>query len=173
MPGRNPFDLLQDLRPINFEIVFVTAFDKYAAKAFRLGAIDYLLKPVSIDELKDTVEKVKSRISGKRNNERVETFLDAVSNKDNVQKITINSKDGFKFYEINNIVTCAAEGSYTILNLLNGEKVTSSASLKYFEELLPGDIFFRVHHSYLINFNHIKSYTKGRGGFVTMITRKS
>jgi two-component system, LytTR family, response regulator len=170
MPGRNAFDLLQDLRPINFEIVFVTAFDNYAVKAFRLGAIDYLLKPVSIDELKETVEKVKSRVSGKRKNERIKNYLDAEKNNDSVQKITINSKDGFKFYEINNIVTCTAEGSYTILNLLSGEKVTSSSSLKYFEELLPEDIFFRIHHSFLINFNHIKSYTKGRGGFATMIT---
>jgi two-component system, LytTR family, response regulator len=122
MPGRNAFDLLQDLRPINFEIVFVTAFDNYALKALRSGAIDYLLKPVSIDELKDTVEKVKSGISGKHNNERVENYLGSVKSNESVQKITIDSKSGFKFYEINSIVTCAAEGSYTILNLLSGKK---------------------------------------------------
>lgn len=168
MPGQNAFDLLENIRPVHFEVVFVTAFDKYAVRAFRTGAIDYLLKPVSIDELKDAVERVTNRLTTKSLNTRIEAYLDSINNKNAIQRIAIATKDGLIFFELANIVTCFAEGSYTIFKFLDGTKVTSSSSLGYFEEILPADIFFRPHHSIIINLAHVKSYYKGRGGYVTM-----
>lgn len=168
MPGQNAFDFLQAMRPVSFEVVFVTAFDQYAIKAFRYGAVDYLLKPVNIDELKETTRRILSRKRQKNINERIELYLDNLQAKQASRKLAIPSKDGFVFHDTEDILYCIAEGAYTSFILSGGKKLISTGTLKHFEELLPEADFFRINHSALVNLKHVTSYNKGRGGFVIM-----
>jgi two-component system LytT family response regulator len=166
MPGKNAFDLLSVFQPVKFEIVFVSAFDKYAIQAFKYSAIDYLLKPVSIDELIITVEKVRARISEKNMNWRLENYFNYKQNADS--KIAIKTSEGYFFCSPKEIIYCSASGAYTWLFLSDGQKMLSSDSLKEFEELLPANIFCRIHHAYLINISFASKYIKGRGGQVKL-----
>lgn len=168
MPGKNAFDLLEELRPLDFEVVFVTAFDKYAIRAFRIGAIDYLLKPVSIDDLRQAVTRLQERKDNDPGNQRMENYLDSVKNPGAPGKLVLNLKDGLGFFDISTIRYCLASGAYTEFHFADGKKVLTTGTLKSFEEVLPDDKFIRIHHSSIVNVDHIRSYTKGRGGFITM-----
>ncbi len=168
MPLENGFDLLTRLSPYNFEIVFVTAFDHYAIKAIRLEAFDYILKPVSIDALRDCIQRLKMKkqennteLPSKNKPEPEDTFK--------TKRAGFPTMNGFVFVEIDEIMYCEANGSYTKLNLINKKSILVSQHLKEIEEQLPLNIFFRIHHSFLINLNCIKSYVKGRGGYVEML----
>lgn len=168
MPGKNAFDLLEELRPLHFEVVFVTAFDKYAIRAFRIGAIDYLLKPVSIDDLRQTTRRLTERKGTDDTNQRVENYLDAVKQPGAPDKLVLNLKDGLGFFEISTIQYCLASGAYTEFHFADNRKVLTTGTLKSFEDVLPEEKFIRIHHSSIINLDYVKSYTKGRGGFITM-----
>jgi two-component system, LytTR family, response regulator len=168
MPGKNAFDLLEDLRPVNFEVIFVTAFDQHAIKAFRVGALDYLLKPVSIDDLKNSIQRVKERWQSAGANEKVEEYLNLLHKKESAKKIVLSVKEGLISYDIDKVLYCISEGAYTVFYFLDKSKIFTSGSLKSFEEILPSDSFARIHHSVIVNINQVATYTKGRGGYVTM-----
>lgn len=169
MPGKNAFDLIDYLSPVDFEIVFVTAFEHYALKAFRYSAIDYLLKPVNISELREAVKKAGKRMKERNFQHRLDNFFNIERKKET--KIAIQLKDGYSFVNYNDIVVCASEGSYTVIYLANGSKLLSSNNLKHFTELLPEDIFCRIHHSHVVNLNHAVSYSKGRSGTLVMANK--
>ncbi len=169
MPGKNAFDLIDALTPVGFEIIFVTAFEHYALKAFRYSAIDYLLKPVNIRELREAIEKAGKRVKERNFQDRLDNFFDIEKKKET--KIAIQLKDGYSFINYNDIVCCSSEGAYTMLFLINGEKLLSSNNLKHFTELLPEDVFCRVHHSHLVNLDHAVKYSKGRGGTLVMVNK--
>ena len=169
MPYGNAFDLLDRLRPIDFEIIFITAFDSYSLKAFKYSAIDYLLKPVDITELQEATDKAIQKISNKSINEQVELLLSNFKNPQNsLQKIAIPTLDGFVFLHVDDIIRCEANGSYTFIYIVNSEKIIASKSIKEYEEILPQAVFCRIHNSHLVNLNRIKKYSKGRGGTVIM-----
>ena len=169
MPYGNAFDLLDKLLPISFEVIFVTAFNDYAIKAFKYAALDYLLKPVNINELKVAVGKAVKRLGEKHVNTRVESLLNNMKTENSqLQKIGLPAPDGFRFEKIQNILFLEANGSYTNVYLKDGVKEVVSKNLNYFDEILPAGDFCRVHHSYLININAVKKYFKGRGGYVEM-----
>jgi len=169
MPFGNGFDLLAKLMPINFEVVFTTAFNKYAVQAFRFSAIDYLLKPIDPTELIAAVQKVKVKLASTIVDKRVETLLENIKT-DNIgrKKIAFFSVDTMVFEEIDNIMHLQAEGNYTHIYFKNKKKEVVTKRIKEFEELLPNHIFCRVHNSHIININHIKKYHKGRGGYLEM-----
>ena len=167
MPGKNAFDLIDQLMPVDFEIIFVTAFEHYALKAFRYSAIDYLLKPVNIRELQEAVEKAGRRIKERNFQERLDNFFNIERKKET--KIAVQLKDGYGFINYNDIVCCTSEGTYTVISLVNGNKLISSNNLKHFSELLPEDLFCRIHNSHLVNLHHALSYSKGRGGTLLMV----
>ena len=169
MPFGNAFTLLDKLSPVSFEVIFITAFNEYAVKAFKYAALDYILKPVNINELKAAVNKVVQRFYEKNVNTRVASLLSNLK-VDNRQapKIGLTTPDGFRFEDINNIMFLEASGSYTNVFIKGNTKELVSRNLKEFEELLPSTIFCRVHHSHLININYVKKYFKGRGGYVEM-----
>ena len=170
MPFGNAFDLLEKMMPVRFEVVFVTAFDHYAITAFKYSALDYLLKPVSIDELKRVVSKAKQRVGEKTVNLRVESFMNNFRNDSpGLKKIGLPITDGLVFEETDNIVHLEAEGNYTRVFTKDQKKKTVTKSLKEFEDILPTNIFCRIHHSHIINLNYIKKYYKGRGGYVELI----
>jgi two-component system, LytTR family, response regulator len=169
MPYGNAFDLLDKLMPVEFEIIFITAFNEYALKAFRYSALDYLLKPVSIQELKGAVEKAFQRIDLKITNAQLKNLLENLKKeKEGLQQVALPAKDGFIFVPTDDILRCEASGAYTHVFTRNNGEILSSKSIGEYEEMLPENIFFRVHHSHLINLYEIKKYHRGRGGYVEM-----
>ncbi len=173
MPFGNGFELLNKLTPINFEVVFITAFNNYAIKAFKYSVIDYLLKPVNIDELKAAVIKVKNKLETTNVALRIDSLLSNLKmEKSGQKKIGITTEEGILFEEIDNIMYLEAEGSYTTIFLKGDKKEITSRTLKDLEDILPDTIFFRVHNSSIININYIKKYYKGRGGYVEMEDHK-
>ncbi len=168
MPRMNGFEMLNAIREKNFRIIFTTAYDQYAIKAIKYAAFDYLLKPIDIDELQSTVKSISS-------SENLHTPKQIELLQQNMQhpmkqlnKLAIPTLDGLLFYDINDIVQLEANSNYTNIFFINYSKIVASKTLKDFEELLPTDIFFRTHHSHLINLNYIKRYIKGDGGQIEM-----
>lgn len=166
MPGKNAFDLIDLLSPVSFEIIFVTAFEQYAIKAFRYSAIDYILKPVNIKELREALERARQRLQEKNVNNRLENFYAIIKKKD--IKIAIQLNDGYCFHSYTDIICCSADGAYTHIYLSNGNKIISSNSLKHFAELLPEQIFCRIHNSHLINLDYAVKYSGNRSGIIEM-----
>jgi two-component system, LytTR family, response regulator len=168
MPYGNAFDLLDKIMPVNFEIIFITAFDEYTLKAFKYSALDYLLKPVSLDELKAAVQKAKERIRVKNINLQLQNLLFNVRKPATVQKIAIPCNESLIFVQLTDIIRLEAKGSYTQVFTAGDQKYLSSRMIKDYEEMLPEDIFFRIHNSHIINLNFVKKYLKGRGGVIEM-----
>jgi two-component system LytT family response regulator len=165
----NGFDLLNKLQPFTFQVIFVTAFDEYAVKAFKYSAVDYLLKPVDIEELRNAVEKATVRTQDKLDLSPIRTLLENVGAMQlSQQKMAIPTVNGLSFVAINNIIRFEAQGSYTVLYITNGEPLMATRNIKEYEQLLPEAIFCRIHNSHIINLQRIQKYQKGRGGIVIM-----
>jgi two-component system LytT family response regulator len=168
MPRMNGFEMLNNIKEKNFQVIFTTAYDQYAIKAIRYSAFDYLLKPIDIEELRSAVDKV-SNAENIDTKKQAELLQQNISHpKKLLNKLAIPTLDGLFFYNIADIIYLEAQSNYTNLYFTNKIKVTASKTLKEFEELLPTDMFFRPHHSYLINLNYIKRYIKGDGGQVEL-----
>jgi len=168
MPRMNGFEMLNELPSKNFHIIFTTAYDQYAIKAIRYAAFDYLLKPIDIEELKTAISNITAR-EDNQTKKQVELLNQNMQQpKKQLSKLAIPTLDGLIFYDINDIIYLEANSNYTNIYLVNKIKVTASKVLKEFEELLPEDIFFRTHHSYLINLHYIKRYIKGDGGQIEL-----
>jgi two-component system, LytTR family, response regulator len=171
MPGMTGIELVRSFNNPSFRIVFVTAYDDYAVEAFKLCAIDYLLKPVGPDSVVATVEKVKSDIS-KNNTGAINALqeLQRILTKDTgpTEKIGISSADKILFLNISEIMYCEAQGGYTNVFLQDGSKILSSKALGDFESQLGPNHFFRIHHSYLINLKRIREFQRNDGGYVIM-----
>lgn len=169
MPFGSGFELLNKVAPINFAVIFVTAFDKYAINAIKYSALDYLLKPVDIQELKAAVQKAISNYEKTDLNKRVDNLLfNMTIRKSLTHKIALPSQEGLSFENVEDIICLNASGNYTIVYTKNNQKLLVTKTLKEFEDLLPEDFFCRIHHSYIINLNHVKKYLKGRGGMIEM-----
>ena len=169
MPRMNGFTMLQQLKNRNFELIFITAYDHYAIKAIKFSALDYIVKPVEIDDLKAAVEKVMQKRSKPAGNERLELLLqNLLSEKKEQQRIAIPSTEGLQFIDINDIIYLEAQSNYTIIYLKEAYKLTVTKTLKDFEELLPVSIFIRIHHSHIINKNAVEKYIRGEGGQVVL-----
>jgi two-component system LytT family response regulator len=163
------FDLLNRFPVIEFDIIFVTAFDKYAIRAFKFSAIDYLLKPVDADDLRQAVARLQQKRSKEEAAMRFETlFYNLKSGPGLPKRITVPTVKGLEFLPVQEIIRCESNINYTSIFLTSGQKLTVAKTLKEFEELLEEHNFFRVHNSHLINLAWIKSYHKGKGGSVSM-----
>lgn len=169
MPYGSGFDLLDQLKPVHFEIIFITAFNNYSLKAIKYSALDYLLKPVNIDELIIAVNKASEKVASKHINARIENLLYNLKKPQaGVQKIALPSKEGYIFVLLSDIIRCESKTGYTTFYLKDMEKVVSSKNIKEYEPLLTNDIFFRVHNSHIVNLSYIKKYHRGRGGYIEM-----
>jgi len=168
MPRMNGFEMLNAIKTKKFHIIFTTAYDQYAIKAIKYAAFDYLLKPIDIEELKTAVEKI-DRIQNNQTQNQVELMQQNMQHpKKQLNKLAIPTLDGLCFYDINDIIHLEAQSNYTFIHFSGKPRITASKTLKEFEEILPDDIFFRTHHSHLINLNYIKRYIKGDGGQIEM-----
>jgi two-component system LytT family response regulator len=165
----NAFDLLDRLMPVFFEVIFVTAYNEYAVKAFRYSALDYLLKPVNIEELTAAVTKASEHLRLRSVNRQLQNLLFNLRTPESTAyKLAIPNADSLSFISVVDIIRCEANGGYTHFYMTNGDKVLSTKTIGEYEELLPPDIFLRIHSKHIINIQHIKKYHKGRGGFVEM-----
>lgn len=155
------FDLLLMFDQVKFKVIFVTAYSEYAVKAFRFSAVDYLLKPVKIEELIEAVGKIRpagDEVEGNGNLAMLLSNLRAGNN--TMATLVIPHIKGFEVLKINEIIMCQAEGYCTNLHLTGNRRIVSSKNLKHFDTLLEDHNFIRVHHSYLININHVSSFTR-------------
>jgi len=170
MPVMNGFVLLQNLAYRNFELIFVTAYDHYAIKAIRYSALDYLLKPVEVDELKTAVEKAREKRQFSRDgNQKLDLLLENIAHeKRRFRRIAVPSRDGLELVKMEEIIYLEASVNYTLIYLRNNTRLTASRTLKDFEELLPVDTFIRIHHSFIININCVEKYIRGEGGQVIL-----
>jgi len=171
MPGITGIDLLRSFKDPSFRVVFVTAYDAYAVEAFRLSAVDYLLKPIDADDVAHVIEKIKTDINKDQNHfatklQHLEKLFDQQSNGN--KKIGIGMSDKIVFVKIDEIIYCEAQGAYTNVYLQDGKKILASKSLGEFESQLSAGKFFRIHHSFLINLNHIKEFQRFDGGYAIM-----
>lgn len=172
MPGMSGIDLLRFFKEPDFRVVFITAFDAYAVEAFRLSAIDYLLKPVEADDIVRVIEKIRKDIKKNENTFTIQLqSLQKILQQNHSSpesKIGIAMADKIVFINIHEILYCEAQGAYTNVYLSNSNKIVSSKSLGEFEQQLTSQKFFRIHHSTLINLSHVREFQKFDGGYVIM-----
>lgn len=167
------FDILEKLRQKNGEIktniVFITAHEQYAIKAFRFSALDFLLKPVDPDDLQKVIAKINAEIEKNNSFSHIDLLLENIRKKvDNFKRIALSNSDGIHLFEVNDIIRCESEDNYTKFFIKNAKPVLISKTLKDYEELLSEHGFERIHQSHLINLNYLKSYIKKDGGYVIM-----
>lgn len=167
MPGMDGFEMLRAIEQKNFHLIFTTAYDQYALKAFRFAACDYLLKPVDIEELRQSVSRVLQQAQI-QTQQKIQTLEENLRGGTVLSKIAVPTGNGLFFYNLSDIVYLEAQSNYTEIHFLTEPKLLASRTLKEFEELLPADSFFRAHHSYIINLNYIKRYIRGDGGQIEM-----
>lgn len=172
MPGENGFEFLSSLSIQKFKIVFVTAYNEYAIQAIKASALDYIVKPVNIDELRTTVEKLKQSLinpdAAEQNHQLLENLLQTVNKKNPPKKIALPQLGGISFIEVDDMVSLQADSNYTIIHMNNMKKLVISKTLKDFEDLLDQTQFARIHKSYIVNLRYIKEYSTTDGGIVKM-----
>lgn len=168
MPWMNGFEMLEIIEPIDFCIIFTTAYDKFAAQAFRASAIDYLLKPVDTNDLKAAVKKAEEKILASDGVRNIDNLLRNMKQPALQQKIALPNRDGYEFALIGSILYCKAEGAYTKLIFSDKRTLLVSKTLGDIEEMLPPELFVRIHHSTVVNLNAVTRYVKSDGGYLVM-----
>jgi two-component system, LytTR family, response regulator len=166
LPDGLVFTLLNELRPVDFEVIFVTAYDEYAKKACEYSSIGFISKPIDPDELKAAVKRARPR--KQMMDKRLEVFSQVYNNPNAFEKMSIAALDGIYFVNLKDILRFEAEDNYTHIFLKSGDKITASKTIKAYEEMLQGLNFYRVHKRHVINLNYMRKFVKGDGGYLIM-----
>jgi two-component system, LytTR family, response regulator len=169
LPPHTSFDWLQTLSHFPFEIIFTTSFEEYAIKAFRMAAVDYLLKPIDKAEFEKALDKFRQKKKSGDDNNNILHLINNLKEKTNHTRIALPTMTGFLFVAIKDIVRCESDNTYTTFHMSDKRKLIVSKTLKDCEQLLQDYRFFRVHNSHLINLEYITEYIKGEGGLVKMV----
>lgn len=162
------FDLLQQLKPINFKVIFITAYEEFAVKAFRFSAIDFLLKPVDPTDLTEAVKKAQETLNKEMLELQFNTLFSNIERPKNLQKLVLKTAEKVYSVNVQDIVRCESEKNYTTFYLVNGKKLLVSTTLKEYETLLMPMGFFRSHQSHLINMLYFDYYIKNDAGGIIM-----
>ena len=163
------FDLLNNIGNLNFEVVFTTAFEHYALKAVKISAIDYLLKPIDVDELIEAVSKIHRKRFQEIQNRKLYSLLSNFNMQGKQDHtITLATAESLEFIKVSDIIYCQAKGAYTEFHLKNNTHLLVSKNLKEYEDMLADYSFYRTHNSYLINIAEVKRYIKSDGGYLIM-----
>jgi len=166
------FQMLNKIpKPKKFDVIFVTAYERFAIRAFQYSAIGYIIKPIDPDLLVDAISRI---IPGEKGqiDQRLEVFKNHYNNPNIFEKISISATDNIYFRNIRDIVRCEAEDNYTHIYLKGGEKITASKTIKFYQDMLANYNFYRVHKSHLINLNYMREFVKGDGGYLVMDDKK-
>lgn len=167
MPGENGFELIPQVQQHKSHVIFTTAFDQYALRAIKANALDYLLKPIDIDELKTAVEKAARHIALNKKeynrNESLQNLSVNLSERNEIRKISLPNGQGYSLIDIDDIIHIAADSNYSVFYLANKETITVSKVLKEYEEILPDNQFVRIHKSSILNLNYLKEYNSRNG----------
>lgn len=166
MPHGHSFDILENVDNLDYEIVFITAHNQYALDAFKFSAIDYLLKPVKISDIKRALDRFEKRSDNSGEKEKIRVLLDNLNQ--NLNRIVLPTSKGFEIASINEILRCEGDRNYTNFVFSDGRKILVSKTLKEFEDLLTNYGFFRIHQSYLVNLKYIKKFFKGKSPEIEM-----
>lgn len=168
MPKMNGFDMLEQAGDIRFEVVFTTAYDQFAVRAFRYAALNYLLKPIDPDELVETVKRLKEKRSAPSQDQMSLLFQSLMQRNQQVERIALSTAEGLIFVQTKDIAYCKADSNYTHVVMASGQDILVAKTLKEIDETLAGKDFFRVHNSFLVNINHIAKFVRGDGGYIVM-----
>jgi len=167
MPDMNGLEMLKCIPDRNFEVIFITGYEKYAAEAFRVNAIDYIVKPIAIFDLKRAMEKaydVIERRKMKKKAEKQKGDIQGVTDK----KMIISTQKGIEYIKMQDIIRIEAQTAYSEIHLINNNKVIISMNLKETEQCIDKIIFFRVHKSHLVNLNYVQGYSYEDGGMIKL-----
>jgi len=168
--SQTSFDMLARMKEIPFDIIFTTSYDHFAVQAFRLSAIDYLMKPVDRTDFEQALEKFKLQRTNQNKGDNIQNLLSNLQlpEADAKTKIALPTSNGFLFVSIKNVIRCESDNNYTTFHTTDKNKILISKTMKEIELMLMGYHFFRVHNSHLINMECITEYIKGEGGLVRM-----
>jgi len=170
MPEKTGFDLLNEINERDFEVIFVTAHNDFMLQAFQFSAVDYLLKPVDVDLLKQAVARVAQKVETKQGGNNLETLLHNIAQKGSTpkMKLCISSLKGFLVVDIQDIIYCEASSNYTNFHFTNRADICASKPIHEYETLLGESNFVRIHKSFVVNLQHVKEYIRGEGGTVIL-----
>ena len=176
MPNEDGFRLLPDLQKNTTSVIFTTAYDKYALKAIKASAVDYLLKPIDIEELQSSIQKAVTwkilkeshKSHADNNSDRLSSLSENLNERKEIKKITLPYTNGFHVLNVNTILYVEADNNYSVFHLQNGERIIVSKYLKEYEEILETSGFTRIHKSTLINLKHLTGYSNKDGLIVTL-----
>ncbi len=172
MPGMNGFQLLEKMEEFNFEVIFVTAYDEYTLDALRISALDYLLKPVDTEELKNALARLRKKISLHENplykKEQLELLGDALKDQHAPKRLALATLQGIVFLKINEIIRVEALSNYSTFYLISKQKIMVSKTLKEFESVLTMQNFFRINRSCIVNTDYIVKYKNEDGGMLEL-----
>ncbi len=171
MGGQTGFDVLKLLPTRNFEVIFVTAYDQYGIQAVKFAALDYLLKPIDIEELMNAVNKAERKLATQIQTSQLDFLLQQLKKPEtNVSKIALQMQSEIRYVALSEIVRCEADNTYTHFFLSSDEKILVSKSLKEYADLLRPSGFLRTHQSHLVNPKYVKSWLKEDGGMLLLIS---
>lgn len=167
MPGKNGFELIPDVRNSQAQVVFTTAYDQYALRAIKASALDYLLKPIDIEELQETVSKAAAYIrlteKGPDRSESLGQLTHTLEDRTDIRKLSLPNGQGYTLIGVDEIIRIEADSNYSVFHLHNRDKITVSRILKEYEEILPDNQFVRIHKSSIVNLNYLKEYNSKNG----------
>lgn len=171
MPGKTGFELLMELPEPSFEVIFITAYGQYGIQAIRFSALDYLMKPVDIDELKNAVQKAVVKNVQKHRNEKLQNLVSMLQEGSLRQehRIALPSAKETRFVAVKDIIRCESSNSYTTFFMQDGEKIVVSVPIHEYEELLQDYGFIRCHQSHIVQKQFVKSMVKENGPYLVMI----
>lgn len=167
LPDGLVFQLLNRLRPLQFDIIFVTAYEDYAIKACEYSSIGYVMKPIDPDTLVEAVERLQPKADSAID-KRMDIFQNYLNNPNAFTKMSISALDGIYFVNIKDILRFEAEDNYTHIFLNDGQRLTASKTIKAYEDMLEPFNFYRVHKRHVINLNYMRKFVKGDGGYLIM-----
>lgn len=169
MPNKNGFELIKLLKTINFEVIFTTAHSEFGIEAVKASALDYILKPIGYLDLLEAIKKYDSKQNKAFQQDRLMLLIENIDfGSSEYHKIAFQTETGFEFVKVNSILYCEADSNYTKVVFLEGKKITLTKTLKLVEELLPANIFKRIHRSYLVNINYVNRFNKTNDYYVEL-----
>jgi two-component system LytT family response regulator len=169
MPDGDGFQLLEKYNEPRFQLIFVTAYDQYAIRSFKYSAVDYLLKPIDYEDLIQAVSRARERIDKGIFGHKIRALIENIRQQElGPKKLMVPDQQGFEVLQTQNVIRIEAEGNYSSIKLVSKKEILASKAIKFFEELLKDDSFYRIHNSHIVNTNHVVKYVRGRGGYVIM-----